>query len=345
MGIGDIFKTGQFKAEIESLKQENFRLQSELDHAQSLFTPEMQNAQSLHNLINKLNSDKSVLESNLEELARDISLHKLNIEKLDSEIKNRENQIVDLDDEILVQEFGLYRPHYNFANALDYKDRLAEIRAKQKALIKSKTAVSGDTNWQVNGSSSQGKKMVNDTQKLLLRAFNTECDELIGKVKYTNYDASLNRIYKSAETISKLGVIMNISITPAYLNLKVEELRLSFEYQQKKQQEKENLEIIQREIDAMLRRKERISITALAKYAGVDRSYFYRNLQAKQMVEDAQLKQGECYNPKKAIFDRATEEVNKQLKRQMILYKRRIKELELQIELLEEENQRLKENR
>lgn len=55
--------------------------------------------------------------------------------------------------------------------------------------------------------------------------------------------------------------------------------------------------------------------------------------------------QGECYNPKKAIFDRATEEVNKQLKRQMILYKRRIKELELQIELLEEENQRLKENR
>ena len=239
MGIGDIFKTGQFKAEIESLKQENFRLQSELDHAQSLFTPEMQNAQSLHNLINKLNSDKSVLESNLEELARDISLHKLNIEKLDSEIKNRENQIVDLDDEILVQEFGLYRPHYNFANALDYKDRLAEIRAKQKALIKSKTAVSGDTNWQVNGSSSQGKKMVNDTQKLLLRAFNTECDELIGKVKYTNYDASLNRIYKSAETISKLGVIMNISITPADLNLKVEELRLSFEYQQKKQQEKE----------------------------------------------------------------------------------------------------------
>ena len=60
------------------------------------------------------------------------------------------------------------------------------------------------------------------------------------------------------------------------------------------------------------------------------------------MVEDAQLKQGECYNPK-SNFDRATEEVNKQLKRQMILYKRRIKELELQIELLEEENQRLKE--
>ena len=81
--------------------------------------------------------------------------------------------------------------------------------------------------------------MVNDTQKLLLRAFNTECDDLISNVKYTNYDASLNRIYKSAESISKLGTIMDISINPAYLNLKVEELRLAFEYQQKKQEEKE----------------------------------------------------------------------------------------------------------
>ena len=75
----------------------------------------------------------------------------------------------------------------------------------------------------------------------------------------------------------------------------------------------------------------------------IEKAYFISPVV--DMVEDAQLKQGECYNPKKAIFDRATEEVNKQLKRQMILYKRRIKELELQIELLEEENQRLKENR
>ena len=55
-----------------------------------------------------------------------------------------------------------------------------------------------------------------------------------------SYDASLNRIYKSAESISKLGTIMDISIKTAYLNLKVEELRLAFEYQQKKQEDKED---------------------------------------------------------------------------------------------------------
>lgn len=239
MGLGDIFKTGQFKSEIEELRRENARLHGELVHAQSLLTPEMQDAQRLYELINKLNSQKLSLENNIKDIEADISLRVSNIENLNVEIKNREKQIIDLDDEILVQEFGLYRPHYNFANALDYKEKLAEIRSRQKALIKNKDAVTGNTNWQVNGSVSKGRKMVNDTQKLLLRAFNTECDELISKVKYTNYDASLNRIYKSAEVISKLGTIMDISIKHAYLNLKVEELRLAFEYQQKKQEEKE----------------------------------------------------------------------------------------------------------
>lgn len=239
MGIGDIFKTGQFKNEIEELKRENARLQGELNHAQSLLTPEMQDAQKLHRFIEELSSQKFSLENNIKDIEASISYRMSDIENLDLEIKKREKQIIDLDDEILVQDFGLYRPHYNFANALDYKDKLAEIRAKQKNLIKYKDAVTGNTGWQVNGSASKGTKMVNDTQKLLLRAFNTECDELISKVKYTNYDASLNRIYKSAEAISKLGTIMDISIKHAYLNLKVEELRLAFEYQQKKQEEKE----------------------------------------------------------------------------------------------------------
>lgn len=239
MGLGDIFKTGQFKTEIEDLKKENTRLQSELSHAQSLLTPEMQDAQKLHTLISELQSKKMSLENNIEDIEADISRRVSNINNLDTEIMNRKKQIIDLDDEILVQEFGLYRPHYSFANALGYKDELSLIRSKQKVLIKKQDAVSGNTSWQVNGSASKGQKLVRDTQKLLLRAFNTECDELISKVKYTNYEASLNRIYKSASAISKLGTIMDISIKPAYLNLKIEELQLAFEYQLKKQEEKE----------------------------------------------------------------------------------------------------------
>ena len=115
-------------------------------------------------------------------------------------------------------------------------------------MIKDKVAVSGNANWQVNGSTTKGRKMVSDTQKLLLRAFNSECDEVVSKVKYTNFDSSLNKIYKSAETISKLGSTMNISINSQYLNAKVQELRLAFEYQQKKQEEKEAQKIARAEM-------------------------------------------------------------------------------------------------
>ena len=76
-------------------------------------------------------------------------------------------------------------------------------------------------------------------QKLLLRAFNSECDGIVDKVKYNNFEASLKQISSSRDSISKLGKMMGIEITPNYYQSKVEELTLALEYQQKKQEEKE----------------------------------------------------------------------------------------------------------
>jgi len=143
--------------------------------------------------------------------------------------------------EKIAQESGLYTPTFEFANALDYKEELLKIRQKQKDIIKQGKAVIGTTSWTVNGSAREGQKVVRDMQKLLLRAFNTECDDLVNKIKYTNYDASLDRMYKSAEAISKLGASMDISISNEYLFAKHDELYLAFEYQKKKQEEREEL--------------------------------------------------------------------------------------------------------
>ena len=230
--FSDIFKGKQYKSELEALQQK-------YDELQALLTPEMRNALALQEKIRELEQSIQSEQKEIESLDKAIADKQNHISLLDNTISNKKSEIVSLDDEILVQEFGLYEPYFDFANALDYKEELAKIRSKQKELIKNKTAVSGATEWTVNGSASKGKKMVSDTQKLLLRAFNTECDELVAKVKYTNFDASLNKIYKSAEAISKLGTIMHISINSNYLDLKIKELRLAFEYQQKKQEEKE----------------------------------------------------------------------------------------------------------
>lgn len=120
-----------------------------------------------------------------------------------------------------------------------YKERLTTIRNQQKQMIKQDIAASGNTDWTVNNNKAKGRKMVNDMKKLLLRAFNSECDETIGKVKYNNIETSVRKIVKSAEQIQKLGTIMSVYINQSYIDLKIVELYLAFEYQQKKQQEKE----------------------------------------------------------------------------------------------------------
>lgn len=242
--IGIVLLILKSKAE-KSAAEHTDQLETENSHLKELLTPEMQDAHALQTLVAKLQAEQSAAEDSIEKLKQDcqkeISKKDDALSKIEQEISQKEKQLIQLDEEILVQEFGLYQPQYNFASALGYKDKLAEIRAEQKELIKVKQAVTGNTNWEVNGNKAKGRKMVSDTQKLLLRAFNNECDDIISRVKYTNFDASLDRIYKSAEAISKLGTVMNISINKKYLNLKEKELRLAFEYQQKKQEEKEAL--------------------------------------------------------------------------------------------------------
>jgi len=260
MGFFDAFKGNQYKSELNQLRQEHESLKE-------LMTPEMQDAFQIKQEISRLQKEEVAEQEKLANIQSVIDTKKSELTDLDNAIQEKKKDLISMDDEILVQEFGLYKPQYDFASALDYREALAEIRSSQKALIKNKQAVTGNTQWEVNGSASKGKKMVSDTQKLLLRAFNVECDELISKVRYTNFDASLNRIYKSAETISKLGVIMSISITQQYLSAKIAELRLAFEYQLKQQQEKEELKAaraeqreqakLQKELDEQRRKMEK----------------------------------------------------------------------------------------
>jgi len=240
MSFLDIFKGNQYKAALESLQREYAALKE-------LMTPEMESAISLQDKISELKNVVASTQVSLDDMRDTISKKHQELSDIEKLISDKKKEIVCLDEEILVQEFGLYEPKFDFANAMGYKEALSEIRSKQKELIKNKEAVTGYTNWTVNNSITKGRKMVNDTQKLLLRAFNSECDESVAKVKYTNFDASLNKIRKSATAISKLGTIMGITITQEYLYLKEEELHLAFEYQCKKQQEKEDLKAVRAE--------------------------------------------------------------------------------------------------
>lgn len=215
--------------------------QAELNHLKSLLTPEQNEAINLEKEIFNYKKQISDLKTEISNKQDDISAINRKISELTQKESTIKSEIYNYTEMVEMQQFGIYQPTYKFANSDLYKDKLKSVRELQKESIKSGTACSGNMGWTVNGSSSQGKKMVKDMQKLLLRAFNVECDDIIDNVKISNFDKSKERIIKSAEQISKLGVIMSISITAKYINLKINELCLALDFEQKKQEEKELL--------------------------------------------------------------------------------------------------------
>lgn len=222
-------------------------------------TAEMENLKaSMPSESRTLDAIKHEIENSQAELAdvkEKLKSRRSELEKAEKDLDEAKDQLVETNDEILMQSFGVYTPRYNFMNSDEYKARLLENRAEQKDMIKSKKAVSGSHSWSINGSESKGKKMISDMQKLLLRAFNSECDDVVEHVKYNNIEASEKRITSSRDAISKLGSMMELSIQPKYYRLKLDELHLAFEYAQKKQQEKEE----QKEARARMREEAKLA--------------------------------------------------------------------------------------
>jgi hypothetical protein len=100
--------------------------------------------------------------------------------------KELEKRIGIYQDSLEITEYGLYQPQYNFDLPEQYKLELESIYQQQKSLIAAELAVKCFTEWEVGGSKVEGKKMTKKYTKLMLYAFNGECDATISKVKWNN---------------------------------------------------------------------------------------------------------------------------------------------------------------
>ncbi len=170
------------------------------------------------------------------------------VQSLQTRIAELRRELGILEAEAYFQSYGLYSSKYDFESSAQYKQRLDWIREQQKQLVKDGHAAICRTEWIVGGSEKDGKKMANDALKLMLRAFNGECDAAIAKVKHNNFAALAERIQKAFEALNKLGSVNTCELTHRYMGLKMEELTLFHEYQQKIQDEREEQRAIQEQI-------------------------------------------------------------------------------------------------
>lgn len=162
-------------------------------------------------------------------------------------------QVAQLEENLEDVSFGLYKPHYGFDSSEAYKRALEGVWSDKKAMIKAGTAAMCSTSWSVGGSAREGEKMARQQIKLMLRAFNGECDAAVAKVAWNNVTRMEERIRKAFEAINQSGTSMQISISPRYRDLALAELHLAHEQDAKKHEEQEE----QRAIRDQMRDEER----------------------------------------------------------------------------------------
>lgn len=263
---------------IEKISNEN----SNLNYALLKFEPihkledEIQNKKTE---LDKLISDKEI---NLNLLT---SIKKAEIKELETKFEilekeyqqdaetyyNLKRQIKLYSEDFKIIDSGLYNPIFNFGTSEDYKESIRQNYEKQKLLIKENKAITSHDDeiyyvTEYKFLTTSYKKSINNYKKLILIAFNSECDALITKVKWNNinsFQSKIKDIFDRINTQSRefcafillQNSIVNrhhssnnfetryknqmIEITKPYLELKLEELALYHEQELKKYEEKE----------------------------------------------------------------------------------------------------------
>ncbi len=152
--------------------------------------------------------------------------------KLQHEVNLLEENLEDI-------SFGVYKPHFSFQTTEDYKTALAAAREDARQMVRDGRAAKCPISWTVGDSRTDGERMVKQYTKLQLRAFNGECEAAMANITWNNATKMEERVRKAFEMINQLGGVMQVSITGEYLKAKLKELQLTYEYEKKKYDERE----------------------------------------------------------------------------------------------------------
>jgi hypothetical protein len=150
-------------------------------------------------------------------------------------------ELVRTSEESELQQVGIYQYQHPLADAVAYKAQLAHLADRIKVMARSGTAIEANTGWTVNGSAAEGRKMVNEYTKLMLRAYNAEADNCVARVRPHRLHSTIERLDKVATTIARLGKTMGIRVGAEYHRLRVQEITLTADYRAKQDEEKERI--------------------------------------------------------------------------------------------------------
>lgn len=246
----DIMNARKNREEVERLTKEIERIELTKEEVRYIDLKKEIESIEQHNLV-KQEELRNELQKYKNEVQRERKSLETDIEKLKKQRDQLGRSINEYEGRLSALEHGLYSPPRYLTDddtSEILKAKLDAVRLKQKALIKEKRATNHPSAYTVDGDKKKGKEFVNDTIKLILRAFNNECDVIIAGVKHTNHDRSIDKIAKSFKQLNSLTDMQSVFMTDEYLKLKLQELQIMHRYRVKKQEEKEEQQAIKEQM-------------------------------------------------------------------------------------------------
>lgn len=217
----ELDKINEETAELQALKGQDATLKQSIQEQQVTL-------ESTKSKLNELNSSIEKGELDLEELMGDIDLYSR------------------LDEYTAHGHFEM--PQYLYETSTRFAEEIKDVRQQQKDMVKDKTAISFPESTVISNDKSFNNKILNGQVKLMLTAFNIECDLLIGKVSPSSFGRTLERIEKLANRLEKSAATLKCGFDIDYIELKFEECKLQYQYTLKKQEEVAEQKLIKEQI-------------------------------------------------------------------------------------------------
>lgn len=286
---------------------------SRLKHIVEITSEELSKLNSETEALQLLKQNETLLEKNVKDKTEELTELLLKVEETKAILKTR-----DTDLEELMGKLDLYSrldeytscghfdiPDYLYETSVRYAEEIKDVRQQQKDMIKDKIAVTYPDSTVISNNKAYNKKILDGQVKLMLTAFNTECDFLIGKVAPSSFGRTLERIEKLANTIEKSAATLECGFNLDYIELKFEECKLQYQYSLKKQEEIDEQKLIKEQI-----REEQKAIKEYEKaIAEAEKEEkMYRN-----MLEKAREELSRATDTDKLIMEQRIADLEKQL--------------------------------
>ena len=194
------------------------------------------------------------LEENESNLRKQLAEVTIELQQTNDQITSLKEQESEISDNIvsIKEDISIYQPvhglmnvgffdepEYLFETSERFKEEIKIIREQQKAMIKDGEAITIPESIALTSNSAYAKKVLSGQTKLMLKAFNVECDKLMGMVKQSNYANILERIDKLASDIEKSAASLQCGFVKEFVELKFKECEIQYQYKLKDEREKE----------------------------------------------------------------------------------------------------------